>query len=213
MERYSYEESLRQKRVDKILRALVKFQLTHQSLFLFILGILFSYLLFKSHVLYRFALSLSDFGYLSVFFLGFLSSFGSFTIPTATAVFIMAKNFNPLYFAFVASVAATASNYLVYKLVKHGLLEEMKNVLAQDFGVDASVLEHKISRKIRTSKFLKSSIPALSGILISLPLPTEFLVSVMWTVARYDTRKILFFSFVFSFLGMFLLATASRFAG
>ncbi len=213
MNRYSYEESEKKKKVGKVVRAVARFQLTHQNVFLFILGIVFSYLLLKTQVSSQLALALANFGYLSVVALGFLFSFGSFTIPAATALFIMSKSMNPFSVAIIGAIAATASNFMVYKFVKHGLLEEVKNVLAQDFGVDGTVLEHKINRKIQNSKILKSSIPALSGILVSLPLPTEFLVSAMWAVARFDTRKVLFYSFVFSFLGIFNIAILSHILG
>lgn len=210
METYSYQKSQRRKRLEKFVRAIIKFHLTHQNLILLILGLIFAYLLFKLKMLYDLTLSLAQFGYWSAFVLGFLFSFGSFTVPAATAIFILSSQFNPFLIAFVAATAAAVSNFLIYKFVKEELLNEMKNVLAKDFRFDMFKLEERITKSIHRSKFLKSFIPTLSGILVSLPLPTEFFVSVLWTIARYNTKEVLFYSFIFSFIGILNIALFSH---
>ena len=212
MANYSYHKSLREKSVNKVTRSLLKFHLTHQNVVLSVLGFIFTYLLVKDGILENLVHDMSQFGYISAFILGFMFSYGSLTIPASAAVFFLAKTSNPFGLAFVGAIGAMTSNFLIFRFVKHDFFHELRYVLANDMKIDVVKFEHKIHVSMFKSKFLQNFIAAVTGILISLPLPTRILASLLWTTTKFDDKTFLFYSFIFSFIGLMTLALFGHFS-
>ncbi|MBI2542581.1 MAG: hypothetical protein HYW24_00115 [Candidatus Aenigmarchaeota archaeon] len=211
--KYSYKDSQRVRKVNTFMGSLIKFHFMHQNIIILVLGLVFAYFLAHSGLIYAVTEFLAQFGYLSALLLGFLFSYGALTAASAVAIFVISKSFNPVLIALIAGLGAMISNFLIYRFIKEDVLEEVKFIFSREMGFDVERFEHRLNQRVYRSKFLQAAIPAISGILVSLPLPTEVFVSVLWAIARYDAKKVLFFSFLFSFLGILNIALLSRVIG
>jgi hypothetical protein len=112
---------------------------------------------------------------------------------------------NPLLMTLVASLGAMISNFLIFSFVKHQFLDEMRYILSQDLELEISKFEIVLTRKVMKSQIFRYVILALTGILVALPIPAEMIIAILWNIAKYDTKKVLIFSYIFSFIGILAL--------
>ena len=205
MEKYSFPESQRSKKIGKVVRKIRIFHLKHQNTVMLLLSFLFTYYLVKTGLISVVVSFLGNFGYVSAFVLGFLFSFGFTVTPASATLFFLAKNLNPVIMAFVAAVAAGISNLMIYLYVKNNLLEEVRYILTEELKLEFSKFEITLSQQVLKKKWLKFFVPALAGILTAAPIPTELLTAILWSVVRYKIQIVFIYSFIFSFIGILLL--------
>lgn len=213
MARYSFDKMKRQKLTNKIIQGIAKFHIGHQNTILFVLGTIFTYLLARNGFLPIIVSLFSHFGYISIFLLGFLFSFGEFTIPVSAALYIMAKTYNPFTLALVASLGSASSTFLIFTFVKHEIFDEIRQVLTKDFKLDTYKWEHSIAKHMFRSKFLQKTVPIFAGLLSALPIPTQTMATILWTVSKADTKQVLATGFIFGFIVIFTLAFTSGMRG
>ncbi len=212
MASYSYKKSLADRKVHRVVRSILRFHITHQNFVLSILSYVFTYLLIREGILENIVANIAGFGFISPLVLGFMFSYGSFTVPASAAIFFLAKDFNPLILAFLSAIGAMTSNFLIFRFVKNDFFHEFKYVLSNDLKLDVGKFEQKIHVSIFKSKLLEKFIAVITGILISLPLPTRTVASLLWTTAKFDDKTFLFYSFIFSFIGLFVLTLFGHFS-
>jgi hypothetical protein len=164
-----------------------------------------TYLLVRAGLVKDFADYLTGFGYISTVILGFFFTLG-FTTPIASATLIfLARNVNPFLMALLGAMGATISNLLICLFVRHKLLDEMRYILNEDLKLEFSKFEIRLSYAMMKKWWMKVLVPALAGFLTALPVPTEFLAAMLWNIVKYRMERILFFTFIFSFLGILAL--------
>lgn len=169
----------------------------YKNLFLFLIGIIATFLLLKIPFLNNFLSSLHRLGYLGALIAGLLFVY-SFTVGFGILILtVLAKEYTPLILALVASLGAMLGDLLVFKIVKDNLKGELM------------FLYRKIDRNYSLVKFLKKKklrwvLPFLGLFLIASPFPDEIGVSL---VGFSKMNKITFalITYILNFIGIFLL--------
>ncbi|MBU5537615.1 MAG: hypothetical protein QW818_02910 [Candidatus Aenigmatarchaeota archaeon] len=205
MGKYSYTVSLRKRKVEKAIKKVRTFHLKHQNTILLLISFIFTYYLVKTGMIQTVVEFLGNFGYLSAFILGFLFSFGFTTTPASTTLFFLAKYIDPLGMAFIAAIGSAISNLIIYLFVKNELLDEIRYILSEELRLEFSKFEIRLTHQMLKKKWLRFFVPALAGILTAMPIPTELVAAILWNIARYKPQIVLLYSFIFSFIGIFIL--------
>ncbi len=194
--KYSYLASERKKKVLKILTKLKKFEINHKNIILLAVSFFLAYFILKSENVAAFVAGLNNLNYLGTFVMGMFFSYGFTTAPAAATLYLMAKNLNPFFVAVTAAIGAVISDLIIFKFVRDRLLEEIKYIILEDLH-----LQIPVASAILKSKILRRIIPAIAGLIMSLPLPGE-LASILLGAVRYETKKVALLSFTFNFIGI-----------
>lgn len=202
MVKYSFSSSRRQKKIHHVFHKVKKFHFRHQNTILLAASLFFAYSFLNSDSFIPFVSSLGKFSYLSAFILGFFFSFGFTTAPAAAIFFLLADHLNPILMGFVAAWGAMISSVLIFKFVKHRFMDELRYILSHELKLEIYNMEVNLTKSMVKSKTLRMVVPAIAGILTAMPLPTEILVAILWSATRYETKKVMIYSFIFSFLGI-----------
>lgn len=200
MQNYSYAASQRHQRVERIIKRLESFELNHKNIILLMLSIFVAYVIVTREGIVPFVSSFGNLGYIGAFGAGILFSYGFTTVPAASTLFILAKSLSPFLLASIAAVGAMLGDLLIFRFVRDRLAPEIKHIISNDLH-----LQIPSTRKIMMSSKLRKIIPALAGLIMSVPLPGEFAMILLGAV-RYDTKRVLILSFAFNFVGILLLA-------
>ncbi|MBI2547150.1 MAG: hypothetical protein HYW23_01750 [Candidatus Aenigmarchaeota archaeon] len=202
MKNYSYDTNERNRKIDKILHKARVFHLKHENVAVLVLSFIFSYYLVKTGLIHVVVGFMGQFGYLSALILGFLFSFGFTTTPASVTMFFLAKTINPFLMALIGAAGAAVSNIIIYSLVKHGLLEEIRYILSEELKIEFSKFEITLNQNMMKRGWMKIVIPAIAGMLTALPIPTELLAALLWNIVRYRPQIVMIYSFFFSFIGI-----------
>lgn len=205
MPKYSFPVSQRNKKIHKVVHKVRRFHLNHKNIIFMLLSILFTFVFLKLGFLYATISYLGSFGYLSAFILGILFSFGFTTVPAAAGLYFLSEHINPFFMAIIASTGSMIGNFLIYSFVKHKFIDELRYIFTNELRLDFYRFEIAITKKQLKSRSFRYVIPAISGILASLPIPTEMLVSILWSMSKQDAKNVLLFSYAFSFIGILTL--------
>jgi len=163
-------------------------------LFIFLLTI---YLVITG-LLQEFLLGLGSYGYLGGFVSGMLFTYGITTPLAMVAFFILAESLDIWLLTFLGSVGGVITEYTIYSFAKN------------EVGKTIKIYKNK---KIRfpeiKSKFLHKISPLIAGIIIASPIPDE-LVAILFAVEKYEIKKFLILTFIFKFIGIFLIVGLGR---
>lgn len=210
MSKYSFPFNQRKRKIDRVVGKIQTYHLKRQNTAFLIISFVFTYFLVKTGMITAVVNFLGNFGYLSALILGFLFSFGFTTTPASATLFFLAKHINPFTMAFVAGMGAAISNVMIYNFVKYKLLDEIKFILAQDLKFEFSKFEIILNQQMMKSKWFRLFVPTFAGILTALPVSTEMLTSILWSIGKYSTKTVFFYSFIFSFLGILFIGILGR---
>jgi hypothetical protein len=204
-DQYSYNASKRNKKIGHVVYKVKKFHLNHKNLIFLALSFLFTYLILQFDPFYSLVLKLGDFGYVSALIIGFLFSFGFMAIPGAALFYLLGNHLNPLLMATVGAFGAMISNFLIYYFVRYRAMEGVRYTFTNELRLEFSRFEFAIKKKMLTSWIFRDSIPALTGLMLALPIPTEMIVSILWNMTKLETRNVFLFSYIFNFIGILFL--------
>jgi len=205
MVKYSFHYSERNKKIHRVVHKVRRFRLNHKNIIFMLISFLVTYLLLKSGALYFVVSYLGGFGYFSAFVLGVLFSFGFTTVPAAAGLYFLADQMNPFFMTIIAATGAMMGNFFIYSFVKYSFIDELRYILSNDLRLDFYNFEIAITKRRLKSRSFKYIVPAISGILTALPIPTEMFVSILWNISKLETRNVLLLSYVFSFVGILAL--------
>ena len=126
----------------------------------------------------------------------------SFTAAISIVVIaIMTENINPMALALIGGVGAVMGDYLVFKLVRSHLQDE----LAMLFGKGGtSYVKHVLK-----SKYISWTLPIIGAFIIASPLPDELGVSLLGMSKMSDARFILI-SYVSNAIGILMIASVAK---
>ncbi len=210
MAEYSFPDSERKKKIGKVVSKIRTYHLKRQNTIFLIISFVFTYFLVKTGLITLFVTSIGNFGYVSALVLGFLFSFGLTTTPSAATFFYLAQYTNPFIMALIASIGAAISNVMIYKFVKYQLIDEFKFILSHDLKFEFSKFEIVLDHEMMRNSWFRFFVTTFAGILTAMPVSTEMLTSVLWSIGKYSTKRALFYSFVFSFIGILAIGLFSR---
>ena len=205
MGKSSFQYNGRNQKIYRAVHKVRRFHLNHKNIIFMLISFLTTYTLLKTGALYYIISYLGNFGYLSAFILGGLFSFGFTTVPSAAGLYLLADYINPFLMTIIAATGAMITNFFIYYVIKHRFIKELRHILNKDLRLDFYNFEIAITKKRLRSKSFRYIIPAISGILTALPLPTEMFVSILWNMSKLETRNVLLFSYIFSFIGILFL--------
>src|SRR4030043_1706850 len=191
--RYSFSTSERNKKIVRVAYKAKKFHLNHRNIIFLAISLMFTYILLQSEGFYSLVFKLGEFGYFSALLIGFLFSFGFMTAPGAATFYLLGNHLNPFLMAAIGALGAMSSNFIIYYFVKYKALDSIRYTFTNELRLEFSRFEFAVTKKMLRSGFFRDSIPALSGILIALPLPTEMFVSILWNITKLETRNVLLF--------------------
>lgn len=173
----------------------------YKNLSFLLLSILFAAGISRFESFHQFLLHLGTFGYISIFFAGFLFV-STFTVSTGIVILlILAELYSPFEIGLVAGAGAVFGDVVIFKFVKDRLADEL-----QDYY---DILDRKHTlQKIFKSKYFRWTPPVIGAIIIASPLPDELGVSLMG-ISKMKTYQFLLLSFILNAIGIFLVISAS----
>ncbi|MDP3973448.1 MAG: hypothetical protein Q8P92_01315 [Candidatus Daviesbacteria bacterium] len=126
----------------------------------------------------------------------------SFTVAISTVVIaIMTQNIHPMALALIGGVGAVMGDYLVFKLVRSHLQEE----LAMLFGKqETSHIKHLLH-----SKYIAWTLPIIGVFIIASPLPDEMGVSLLG-ISKISEARFILISYISNAVGILMIASVAK---
>lgn len=140
-------------------------------------------------------------GYLGAFIAGifFVSTFTA--VPAAYVLYNFADHLHPVEVALLAGLGAMVGDYIIFRLVKDQLFEELKPAFSK--------LQHPVLRSLFKTPYFSWLLPVIGAVVIASPLPDEAGVSLL---GLSKIRKWQFFiiTFALNAVGIFLIVSAAQ---
>ncbi len=202
---------------ENTIQKMGKYNWKYRNLILLALSFAAAYYILKSGTIASSIQNLGNFGYPASFAAGMLFSYGLTTAPATVALFNLGKTLNPFLIAAIGACGTVISDYVIYRIVKDNLLDEIfllsreiknltKPVSHLFFWEDLRV---RIWKGILHSKIWNTIIPIIAGLIIASPLPDEFGAALFGAI-RFEPRKFLVAAYVFNFIGIFIVAYSAK---
>jgi len=188
--------------VDSIWYLLVKVK--YPKLAALGLSVLAAYMLFREESVSSFFSSLGNLGYLSAFAGGMLFAVGFGAAFGVAILLTIADEVNIYMAAIIAGFGALLTDYLIFKFIRLTFDDEigrLKN--SKGFSLLRRILLERMPPKLRYYFAL-----GIAGIVISSPLPDEFGVAILASIATVKERVFSVISFSLNTLGIFVLLGA-----
>ncbi|MEK7558823.1 MAG: hypothetical protein AAB521_00790, partial [Patescibacteria group bacterium] len=126
------------------------------------------------------------------------------TVATgAVVLLVLAEKLSPIEIGIIAGLGAVIGDFIIFKFVKDGLVEEVEEVYEK---IDHN--NHLL--KLLHTKYFSWMFPVFGAVIIMSPLPDEIGVSLMG-IGKIKTYQFLILSFVLNAAGIFLVISASKF--
>lgn len=144
---------------------------------------------------------LGSFGYPGAFLAG-IFFVCSFTVAIGVvALAALARELNPVLLALVAASGAVIGNFLIFRIIRDDIMDEVEPLFKKIEGNHLTKLLH--------TKYFRWSLPVIGALLIISPLPDELGISLM-DIAGMTTLRFLGLSFVLNSVGIFLITLVSH---
>ncbi len=126
----------------------------------------------------------------------------SFTVAISVAVIaILTENINPVALGLIGGVGAVMGDYLVFKLVRSHLQDELAMLFGKQETSHIKALLH--------SKYIAWTLPIIGVLIIASPLPDELGVSLLGMSRMSDARFILI-SYLSNSIGILMIASVAK---
>ena len=138
--------------------------------------------------------------YLSSLIGGILFSFG-FTAPFGVGILLTSSPDNIFFAATIGGFGAMLSDIFIFKLIKISFMNEFELIKkSATFQRLNKIIKKEISYKIRIY-----ALYAISGIIISSPLPDELGVILLSGLTHIQLNKLVLISFIFNTIGILVI--------
>lgn len=160
--------------------------------------ILLAYFIFMERSFMPFKDAVSALGYVGTFILGGLYAYG-FTAPPSAALFmVIASEQNLWLAAMVGGLGALISDIILFKLVRHSVMEEIRMILNGKFFMRLRSLI-----PIRKKHPFKMLLYTITGIFVlASPLPDEIGVSMLAVHTRISSKAFMIISYIANTVGI-----------
>ncbi len=176
------------------------FKFKYPKLIGLIVAIILSYFIFSNPQVSDFVSALGDKGYLSIFLVGFLFSFG-FTAPFAVGFFIVLNPSNMLLAGIVGGIGSTISDLLIFKALNFSFKDEFEKLKKEKLSVEIEELfEKDFSAHVRN--YLLYS---FAGFILASPLPDEMGLIMLAGLTRIKSSVLAVISFILHTAGILFL--------
>lgn len=145
--------------------------------------------------------SIDQLGYLGIFLSGmfFVSTFT--VAPAGIVLFSLAELHHPVVVGILAGLGGVTGDYIIFRFLKDGVLEELKPLFGEMSGSHIS--------KIFQTPYFAWFAPVLGALIVISPLPDEIGVGLMG-LSRLKHWQFLGISLVLNSFGMFLIGLAAH---
>jgi len=173
----------------------------YKYLTLLFTGFLTAIFLAGSDSFHNYLLGLGAWEYIGALIAGSLFV-SSFTVATAIVIIgVLVENIHPLALGLIGGIGAVVGDFLVFKLVKDHLADEVALLIGRE-GITY------IKTVIR-SRYIAWTLPIIGALIIASPLPDEFGVSLLG-FSKMSDAKFMLISFVANSLGILAIASVAR---
>ncbi|MBI3109816.1 hypothetical protein HYZ06_02125 [Candidatus Daviesbacteria bacterium] len=166
-----------------------------------LISVLLAIILAQNQTFKDWLLNLGSWEYIGALLAGmiFVSSFTA--AISIVVIAIMAQNINPMALGLIGGVGAVMGDYLIFKLVRSHLQDE----LALLFGKDGTSYVKTLLR----SKYIAWTLPVIGVFIIASPLPDELGVSLLGFSKISEARFILI-SYLSNAVGILMVASVAK---
>lgn len=166
-----------------------------------LISVLIAIILAQNQTFKNWLLNLGSLEYIGALFAGMLFV-SSFTVAISTVVIaIMAQNIHPMAIGLIGGVGAVMGDYLVFKLVRSRLQDE----LAMLFGREGTSYVKTVLR----SKYISWTLPIIGVAIIASPLPDELGVSLLG-ISKMSEARFILISYLSNAVGILMIASVAR---
>jgi hypothetical protein len=113
----------------------------------------------------------------------------------------LADHLNPFEIAIIAGMGAVVGDYIIFKIVKDKVIDELKPLFDRWGGTKVSELLH--------TPYFAWLLPVIGATIIASPLPDELGVSILG-IAKMSRWKFLVLSFFLNAIGIFIVVTLAQ---
>jgi len=150
--------------------------------------------------------TLSSLDYVGTFIAGILFAYGFTTAPAVSVLLIMSKSQNIWVASTLAALGAIIGSSTLFMFIRNYLSDEIKKI---DGKIEHEKWIHNFL-KVIPHKMKKTSLIILAGIILAIPIPDEIAISLLAITKGISLRVFIIISFIFSFLGIFLVLNIGR---
>lgn len=126
----------------------------------------------------------------------------SFTVPISIVVIsILAQDLNPLAMGLIGGVGAVIGDYLVFKLVRDHIGEELSRLAGKE---ETAHVKHVLH-----SKYIVWTLPIIGAFIIASPLPDELGVSLLG-ISKISTERFILISYLSNAVGILMVASVAK---
>ncbi len=166
-----------------------------------LISILLAIILAQNEAFKNWLLGLGSLEYIGALIAGMLFV-SSFTVAISTVVIaIMTQNLHPMAIALIGGVGAVWGDYLVFKLVRSRLQEELAILFGKQETSHIKALLH--------SKYIAWTLPIIGVFIIASPLPDELGVSLLG-ISKMSEARFILISYISNSVGILMIASVAK---
>lgn len=166
-----------------------------------LISVLIAIILAQNETFKNWLLHLGSLEYIGALIAGalFVSSFT--VVISAVVIGIMTQNINPMALALIGGVGAVMGDYIVFKLVRSHLQEE----LVMLFGRAGT----SYAKMFIKSKYIAWMLPIIGVFIIASPLPDELGVSLLG-ISKISEARFILISYISNAVGILMVASVAK---
>lgn len=164
---------------------------------LLFLTIVAAYWLFSLRDTLPFQHAIASIGYLGIFLVGMLYSYGFTAAPATALLLILAREQSIVPAALVAGLGALASDLLLFAFIRHSFADESKRLMNESM---IKMMVRSIPAPLR-----KHLIALLAAIIIASPLPDEVGISLLAISTKVTVKSLSVMSYLLNTAGILVV--------
>lgn len=166
-----------------------------------LVSILVAIILAQNETFKNWLLGLGSWEYIGALVAGmiFVSSFTA--AISIVVIAVMAQNINPMALGLIGGVGAVIGDYLIFKLVRSHLQDELSML----FGKDGTSYVKAVLR----SRYIAWMLPLIGIFILASPLPDELGVSLLG-ISKISEARFILISYISNAVGIVMIASVAK---
>lgn len=199
--RYCWKKESGRAHARKVVRHARMFHVRYGNLALVVLGVAGGVWLVLNPAVLSFMVDSALVAYASSFAVGMLYAFGVTTAAAVAGFFLLGRTVDPVALALLGALGAVASNYLVYRFIRHKIADYMDSLASRYMRVNLHIMRMRVQKH----PFLRHIVPIFAGIMLASPLPSEMAIGIFAAI-KFEMKRFLVYTFAFNLLSIFLIS-------
>lgn len=148
---------------------------------------------------------LISFGLMGTFVAGIFYAYGFTSAPATAVLLVLAEEQNLLLSALIGGIGALISDIAIFAFIRTTFLDEI-NALRKESFIKFVAKQGKSL----LGRHYRHALPALAGILIASPLPSEIGITLMAGIKKISFRRFVIIAYLLHTFGIFLILLIGR---